>query len=683
MESARLKNIIWHPFIQHIPRFVLAFLIILLSAKFGQYIFFEYKTSPAILWPPTGIGVAIMWLYGYRFSVPIFLGLLVASLTGPTAHYFPGVITTPLSQVVGQLIGVFLLKHFKFEGGFVNIRTVLVFFVSIILLALFSPAVSTTISYFTGSLSSSYVQSFGRLWAGYVFSCLILTPFIIAWAIPEPNNHKNSFIESVFIGALLTIATYLLFWLRIPPQYELGIFGLFFLAVVWICLRFPSRIVTLSVVYVTIFGILGLFLSPNPERTLSQQVFATELLFFIVVPIMYAYSALVKEREQNLQKLELAFAKIEQENANKSNFIAVLAHELRNPLAPIKTTLEIMKLQKVQPEIDQLVTSAHNQVHVMQRLLDDLLDVTRVTLGKFHLKPETVHLIPLLHTVVNATKPVVYEHGHTLVLEANESDEILIYVDSVRFEQVLVNVINNAAKFTESGGKIKVSYIIDGSCLELRIQDNGKGIAEDNLDSVFKSFWQIKDAQYHTTSGIGVGLALARQIVELHQGSIRAESKGIGHGSTFIISIPCITAPSETIENKKEELTVTQPYKLLVVDDNKPAADALSQLLTLKGHMTCTAYSGKEALEARGVYQPDIVLLDIGLPDMSGHEVARKMRAEGFVGGLVAITGYGQEDDKQKAVEAGFDFHFTKPVSFNNLEAYLHMRKEKEKSDSF
>ena len=671
MESATLKKIIWHPYIQDIPRFTLVFVIILVSAKFGQYLFFEFKTSPAILWPPAGIGVAIMWLYGYRYALPIGLGLLIASITGPAAHYFPGVITTPLSQVLGQIIGVYLLRRFKFEGGFTNIRTVLVFFASIVLLALVSPAISTTISYFMGTLSSTFVQSFGRLWAGYAFSCLILTPFIIVWSLKEPESQNSGLIETTFVGALITVGTYLLFWTRLPAQYGFLTFGLFLLGVIWVCLRCSPRIVTLSVVYVTVIGILGLFLSPAPDQPLNSQLFATELFFFLIIPIMYAYSALVKERHKNVEELKLAFARIEVENDNKSNFIAVLAHELRNPLAPIKTTLEIMKLQKIQPEIEPLVSSAYNQVHVMRRLLDDLLDVTRVTQGKFELKRENVQLISMIHNVIEATKTVVSEYGHTLVFETNPTGTHLVHVDPIRFEQVLVNIINNAAKFTDPGGEIKITSTVAEDTLELRIQDSGKGIEADNLESIFNSFWQIRDSSHSYASGIGVGLALSKQIMELHNGSIRAESKGLGHGSTFIITIPCIKAASSLPEKKKDETIITETYSLLVVDDNKPAVNALAQLLSMKGHTVYKAFCGLEAMEALNANTPDIVLLDIGLPDMSGYEVARSMRQRGFRGGLMALSGYGQPDDIQKASNAGFDHHFTKPLAISTLESYL------------
>lgn len=659
------------PYIQIIARFILVFIIILLAAKFGQYILYGWNTSPAVLSPSIGIGVAIMWLYGYRYALPIFVGLMIGSLSGPTAHLLPYAIITPVAQIGGMMFGVHLLHRLRFEGVFTNIRNVLVFFASIILLALIIPLVTTTVSHFSGNITDSYFTTFSRRWAGYAFSCLILTPFLIAWALPDSSKQKNRIVETVFVGMLLTVATYLLFWTRLPSDFGFVAFALFFMAVIWVCLRFSSRIVTLSVVFITVFGILGLFLSPNPSRALNSQVFAAELFLFIVVPIMYAYSALVKDRQDYLDKLQHALSKIEIENQNTTNFIAVLAHELRNPLSPIKTTLEILKLQKLQPEIQQLVVSAYNQVHSMRRLLDDLLDVTRVTQGKFELKTENVHLSTFLQNTVMAAKSIVGEYNHTLVLEKKPSDSIMVHIDPVRFEQVLINVINNAAKFTDPGGRISLLCEVKDGCVEIRIRDNGKGIEADHLESIFRSFWQIQDSSRLSTNGIGVGLALARQIMELHHGSIHAESSGLGKGSTFVILIPYTTTPV-VADKKKEEITTARTFKIAVIDDNVPAANALAHLLEIKGHVAHVAYSGEEAMAMVMEKVPEVVLLDIGLPDMSGYEVAEKLRTLGFKGSLVAITGYGQQEDRQKATAAGFDFHFTKPMAIGNLEAYLH-----------
>lgn len=669
MEFIRSKRVSWRPYFELAIRFGIVFFIIFWAAKFGQNIFFEWKTSPAVLWPPTGIGVAIIWLYGYRYAFPIFLGLLAASVTGPIGHIFPAVLTTPLGQIAGQLAGVYLLRRLKFEGSFTNIRNVLVFFVCIILLSLVSPTVTTTVSYFAGNITGSTFVFFSRIWAGYAFSCLILTPFFIAWVLKDQYEHNNRLAEAVFAGALLTVSTYLLFWTRLPADYGFVMFALYFLAVIWVCLRFSSRIVTLSVVYITVFGILGLFVSPAPNQPLNGQVFASELFLFIVVPIMYVYSALVKERHKNMQELKHALSSIEAENANKTNFISVLAHELRNPLSPIKTTLEILKLKEQDTELQQLIHSAYNQVHVMRRLLDDLLDVARVTQGKFNLKKKTVALMPLLLSAIEATRSFVAEHEQTLVLESGP-EEIQVDVDPVRFEQVVVNIINNAAKFTKPGGTITISYKVADSCLELRIKDTGKGIAEENLEKIFNSFWQINDTSY-SAAGIGVGLALARQIVELHNGSIRAESGGLGKGSTFVISIPYNTAPAYIPEKKEAENVTMKNYTILVVDDNKPAANALAQLLSIKGHTAHTVYSGGGVSSLIEELSPDIVLLDIGLPDISGYDVARNLREQGFAGGLIALSGYGQQEDKEKAIQAGFDTHFTKPLAIVNLETYL------------
>jgi len=676
MEFLKLHELMRPTHLHLIMRFTIIFVVIFVATKFGQYVIIEWQTSPALLWPTTGIAVAIMWLYGYRYAVPIYLGSLAGTLTGPNAHILLAVITTPLGHVAGQMLGVYLLNYFKFEGVFNNLRNVLVFFISIVVLSVIAPAVMTTVGYMTGNLDGSFYTVFSRRWAGFAFSCLILTPFILAWTCKDPYPHVTSVIETSFVGASLTIVTYMLFWTNFPAEYGFVMFAVFFVVVIWVCLRFSSRIVTLSALFITVLGISGLFISSATSGVLSSQLFAAELFLFIVVPIMYVYSALVKEREKNTEELKLALARIELENVNKTNFISVLAHELRNPLAPIKSTLEIMKLQPMPPEIGQLVTSAYNQVHVMRRLLDDLLDVTRVTQGKFNLKNENVQLELLLRNVIEVTKDTISDREHTLILEKDAPDTVVINVDPIRLEQVLVNVINNAAKFTKRGGHITVAYAVSGRNLLLTVTDNGKGIESENLERIFDSFWQINHMSRQSASGIGVGLALSRQIVELHNGTIRAESKGLGLGSTFIITIPCVTTGQVVLPAKAERVTPILKRTVLVVDDNKAAADALAKLLKIKGHTTHTAYTGKEALQKVVVKAPEVVLLDIGMADMSGYEVAKLLRERGFAGALIAVSGYGQQEDKRKALEVGFDAHFTKPLAIDNLETYLNTWRE-------
>jgi len=250
-------------------------------------------------------------------------------------------------------------------------------------------------------------------------------------------------------------------------------------------------------------------------------------------------------------------------------------------------------------------------------------------------------------------------------------DSIWLDVDPIRFEQVVVNIINNAAKYTNHGGIIGIKNSVkDGNAI-LSITDNGIGIDSQHLDSIFDSFWQVKTPTTRVISGIGVGLSLTKQIVEMHGGTISVKSDGLGNGSSFTVSLPMSKRQTSTAEELADVQRKIPHFKILVADDNTAAANALAKLLRLKGHTVETAYSGKEVLETATSFVPQVVLLDIGLPDMTGYEVSNKLRKEGFVNKIVALTGYGQKEDRDRAFEAGFDHHLTKPMAIAHLEEYL------------
>ncbi len=665
-----IKNITYQLTLRDILLLCATFLGILLAAKFGQFIFYNWETSPAVLWPATGIGLSIMWFGGYRFAIPIFFALLVSVLTSPIGYSFPTVITTPLGQVLEQMAGVLLLRYYGFDGTFETVRNVLIFLIAIVVVNMIGPTISTLISIVTNNQSVAAYISWSRSWAGYTFSCLILTPLIMTWWNGNKFPQKNSVLESVFVGFILIVSVYFLFWTRVASDFSFISFTLFFIAHFWIGYRFPTKIVTLALFITTIVGILGLFISPNPERLLNEQLFATELFLFLVAPIFYAFSALVKERSGTTNELQIAIDKIERENIVKNNFISVLAHELRNPLAPIKTTLEILGELKLDKDIQDLIESAHHQVHSMRRLLDDLLDVSRVTQGKFQLQIESSNLCKMINHAVNLTESQ-FNRNQTFVMQPTCDDLIWLNVDPVRFEQALVNILNNAAKYTGEGGRIEIGTVTKDNTLEVKISDNGIGIAPEHIENIFDAFWQVKDTQRSSGGGIGVGLSLTKHIIELHGGSIKAESAGVGSGSTFTITVPFQNNDLMKTSPMKNVNANPGHFKILVVDDSHAAADSLSKLLTLKGHMSNTAYTGTDAISIVKTFDPDIVLLDIGLPDMTGYEVAQAMRANGFTKQIVALSGYGQKEDKDKALESGCDLHLTKPMAIARFDEYL------------
>jgi signal transduction histidine kinase/ActR/RegA family two-component response regulator len=647
------------------------FVIMLAAAKFGQHLFFELHTSPAILWPPTGIAIAIMWIGGYRFAFPIFLGLLAASVTGPTGHLIPGVITTPFGQVLGQAATVYFLKRQGFDGTLTTLRNVWTFIAVIALTCMIAPTITIGVSWLAGTLSTIPYLSWTRAWAGYILSALILTPFILTLSSAHNAGSRRPVWERIMVSLLVVLSVYFLFWTRLASQFSFLFFALFFIAHFWVGYRFTPRAMTYAIFSSALFGLVGLFVSPAPTGLLNERLFASELFFFLVIPMFYSFSALIKERAHRVEELREAMSRIERESRIKNEFIAVLAHELRNPLAPVKTTLEILSLQDLPSDIDQLVKNSHRQIHAMRRMLDDLLDITRVTQGKFQLQLGHARLSVMIKICIDAMQPIFDERGqHVTITPAVPDESIRLDVDPVRFEQAITNILSNASKYTPRGGHISISYATQGASALITIQDNGIGVEQENLQEIFKPFWQVQRMPSASGAGIGVGLSLTKHIVEMHGGSISAESAGRNAGTTITVKMPLSHTSSSVSENAQTALSPSS-CSVLIVDDNKTAADSLAMLLRLKGHTAKVAYSGTDVFECLKDFNPMIILLDIGLPDMNGYEIAQRLRAQGFAHKIVALSGFGQKEDKDKARAAGFDYHMTKPMGIERFEEYL------------
>lgn len=649
----------------------IVFVVMVLCAKFGQYLFFEWDTSPAVLWPAAGVGLAIIWLGGYRYVWPVFLGLLVASFIGPARDLIPAVVTTPLGQTAGFIVGVYLLRKGRFDGSFSTIRDVLLFLGVIAIASMIAPTITTFVSWVTDNLTATPYVSWSRSWAGYMLSCLIVTPLIIAWGSQKEFRPQPRVVETFAAGALLLVSVYFLFWTRAASEFSFLFFGSFFLAHFWVAFRFSTKMLTLSLLGTTVLGFLGLFLSPVPGTLLNDQLFSAELFLFLVTPIFYIFSALVKERANTVEELEQAMGRIAREGTIKNEFIVVLAHELRNPLAPVKTTLEILELQAQDPDMRHLIKRAHQQVHSMRRLLDDLLDITRVTQGKFTLKLEHCNACGLIRRCVESVQELIKERQHTLIVDPVCDETLWLDVDPVRFEQVLINLLNNAAKYTDPGGRIEIHQSVKDDRLVIQVRDNGKGIAPEHQEKIFQPFWQMESSSLHGQGGVGIGLSLTKHIVDLHGGTITVESEGIGKGSLFTVMFPLKAEGQPVAVHPVEVKESIRPFRVLIVDDNHRAADALVKLLTLKGHTASAVYAGSLVPEAMESFKPEVVLLDIGLPDLTGHEVVRDLRERGYAQHIIALSGYGQKEDKEKALASGFDHHITKPMSIEQFESYL------------
>lgn len=353
----------------------------------------------------------------------------------------------------------------------------------------------------------------------------------------------------------------------------------------------------------------------------------------------------------------------------KDDFIAVLAHELRNPLAPIRTAVSVLRAAgPAVPHLAKCRDIIDRQVSQMARLLDDLLDVSRLSQGKLTLQRATVPVRDVVDIAAETVRPLVDDREHTLTID-EIPPALMIDADPARLAQVFINLLNNAAKYTNRHGQITLTVEERNGCMVFRVRDNGIGIRPEMRERIFELFTQTEDAQPRADGGLGIGLGLTRRLVELHGGTITAESLGVDQGSTFTVTLP-LDAHAQTTASRpdtRKELAApahSSRRRVLVVDDNADAADTLTMLLEAIGCEVCTAYDGESALQKASSFQPDLVLLDLGMPHLSGQVVCQRLRAETWGAHVViaAVTGWGQEEDRRRTRAAGFDHHLVKPV---------------------
>jgi PAS domain S-box-containing protein len=351
----------------------------------------------------------------------------------------------------------------------------------------------------------------------------------------------------------------------------------------------------------------------------------------------------------------------------KDEFLATLAHELRNPLAPVRNAVQVMRIKgPPTPELEWARDVIDRQMQHMTRLVDDLLDVSRITRNRVELRRERVSLTRVVHGAVETSRPQIDAMGHTLNVTL-PVEPIELDADVTRLAQVFSNLLNNAAKFTERGGRIGLVAEREGSDVVVTVSDNGIGLPSNMLSKVFDLFIQVDRSLERSRTGLGIGLTMVKRLVEMHGGSVTARSEGIGRGSTFVVRLPIpVALPAALPDIVSSGLLDREGVarRVLIVDDNNDAAVSLSILLASLGYETRTEADGESALETAESFEPEVVLLDIGLPRMNGYEVARRIRQRpwGSQAALIAVTGWGKEEDRRRTLEAGFDDHLVKPV---------------------
>ncbi len=659
------------------------------------------NTFAAIVWPPSGIALAAVFLWGYRVTPAIAAAAFAANFS-MGAPFVPA-LAISLGNTLESVVATYILRQYiGLDPTLSRIRDVFGIILCAATASLISASIGVGILTSTGSLPADlFFSTYLAWWAGDTVAMLVITPFLLRWlARPLFRRSFRQLLEGAGIFSFLIAIDFITFYgpLGSRPGSSPLIFATL-LPLIWASLRAGPRGATLAIIVTSIISTSATIQGYGPFTRdavpIAQSLEILQIFNAMLAITFLLFVAAVEERKDALrrtgeyvEKLEQAVHRASSSDQAKNDFLAILGHELRNPLAPMVSALELLKLEETAaPRKGELVDVLDKQMRNMVRLLDDLLDMSRITKRKFKIQKEIVPLQKVLAQVGQSASPFIRERSHTFLTDIPDS-YIYVDIDPLRIEQAVVNLLNNAAKYTEPGGSITLRMRSEGNHALIEVSDTGMGIAAASKEKIFEPFVQGSSLEGRSPSlgtGLGIGLSLTKRLVELHRGTIGVESEGPGRGSTFRITLPLVPKESWPEESSQGSLALAEQKahmegnkkaprnkKVLIVDDNVDAAKGLSLLLGHNGRTVAVAYNAQSAFTLMETFGPDAVVLDIGLPDMDGYEVARRIRGQyGDKYTLIALTGYGLEEDKLRARVAGFDHHLTKPVGVVELERAL------------
>jgi len=661
-------------------------LIYFLTAKLGLS-FYALHGFATTLWPLSGIALAFLIIYGYSLWPGITIAAFAINLmTGSSPFVALGI---AIGNTLEALLATYLLcKYVNLYRCFERLPDTLRFIGIVTIVGATTSATIGVTSIWLGDVIDLYQApaTWFAWWIGNSVSALIMTPFLLTCLVPTRTWNKDSlsWLEIMAGYSFLIISNLIIFWYPVVQLKTSLVLYLILFPLIWSGIRFGSRGMTSSIlitsiiaVWSTIYGRGPFIINPINDGFLYMQIFlgTISVIFLIFLSIVKERRLFMLKLKEHVDELEHALQKISAADEAKNDFLAILAHELRNPLAPVVSSLELMKI-RIEEKVDviNLIKIIETHVYTISHLLDDLLDISKISRKKLKLEKETFLLKDVIEKSLETVNPAIKFKEHSVTVSLPEKN-LYLEGDPIRIEQIIVNMLINAVKYTDPRGQINLTCTTEDDIVIISIKDNGIGIAPDILTQVFEPFFQAKTDTAGAGSGLGVGLSLSKKLAELHNGSIIAKSEGVGKGSEFIMRLPIpknIQLGMDMRTDGNQTFDLDKKYKILVIDDNIPAAEALSELLRYKGHEVKSSYEGETVLDIIRDFNPDIVVLDIGLSDISGYEVARRIRSQiGRRIQLVALTGYGQKSDKLKALKAGFDHHLTKPISISDLEKIL------------
>lgn len=669
--------------------------IVYAATAYGSlYLIPQDGGGASLVWPVAAMGITILFLFGTELWPGLMLAFFVVLLARGYTPILASMVA--LGNIAEALIGCYLLGLASFSPLFGRLRDTLSFIATAIIATFISSLWLATTIWLFYSQSGFNSTLWSSIWVGHAVSLLALGPFLMYW-VNRPFFHKTrrELLEGAAVFAAVGAFAFLPTW---TPYDSIGTIPMIYalvIVLIWASLRTGPRGISLSLALVAmifstgvLFGQTAIAASTNPE----QVLFSIQVLIGVLTIIFLPFTSITEERkdavrnlERHVGQLEHALTKIQGEDQAKTDFIAILAHELRNPLSPILSSLELMKQNGIKADNVAHVRSIASHTHMLARLLDDLLDISRISQKKFKLEVEPVEFATVVNQTLEMVRPFMEARKHELVVTLPE-EPLWLTADPVRLAQIFVNLLNNAAKYTDPGGRIVFTATKEPDRLVVTIKDNGIGIAQERLKNVFEPFGGSEGVE-RRPGGLRIGMSLAKRMTEMHRGTISVASAGVGMGTQFTVTLPLPpTAPLPLADQGRRSwrrrfsrtdathfAQQSGQLKILVVDDNEPAANALAALLRGNGHEVVVSYTGADGIATADREQPNVALLDIGLPDMDGNELAHRMRKkfdDRII--IIALTGFGQSEDKMKAREAGFDEHLTKPVSIVDIERIIH-----------
>jgi signal transduction histidine kinase/CheY-like chemotaxis protein len=643
----------------------------------------------SIIWPATGFALALLVLRGRRLWPAILVGAFAANALNETSILASAGIA--IGNTLEALAGATLLLRVGFHPSLRQLHDVASLF---LLAACLSTIVSATIGVTTVCLTGAaswrdFTSLWSTWWIGDAIGNLVTAPFVFVWADQARNRWR---LQRLAEGMLLLLSMGLLS-LAVFVDHGSGVpypvHYLIFPAVIWAALRLGQHATatlvfgSLAVTIVATIAGRGPFVTANIGASLLQVA-----LFMAVVAVTGLFlGAATAERNRaerrrsedyaRLRSSEERLARQAEELAaadrRKDEFLAVLGHELRNPLAPLQNGLQLLALggndQALVTHSRQLM---ERQLRHLVRLVDDLLDVARIRSGKIVLELERLELAPMITSAVELARPLIDSRNHDLQVVL-PPEPLWTEADKIRLPQLLANLLNNSAKYTDEEGSITLSVAQLESQIVVSVRDTGIGMDTESLANVFELFAQAAGPAHAVQGGLGVGLSLARSIAELHGGVLTAHSDGLGKGSQFILRLPAAAAPEAGANTASPPGEPGLRQRILVVDDNIDAAESLGTMLAYSGHDVRVAHGGVEALSTAREFSPNVMILDLGMPEMDGYAVARAVRSDPKIAAtrLIALSGYGQAEDRRRTADVGFDEHLVKPVEHDVLNAAL------------